>query len=121
MEELFITLKQLMEDELGQAGTPYSVGKFSGIGWLFPPDGDPWLSLKAYPKTVNIYLFLFFDGKPVASQYTDVFGKSNLGKSCIRIRSLTPAKETALRELLQISKRKFIKKYGLTNKKQKRD
>ena len=108
MDELYHRIVKIIEEELQQPAKSYSSGKFTGEGWLFPDgEGSPLISVKQYEKTVNLYLFLFEDGQSVISQYESVFKKSNIGKSCIRLKTLTPEKEAAIRELIQKAKEKI--------------
>lgn len=106
MDELYHRIVKIIEEELQQPAKSYSSGKFTGVGWLFPAnvkdgEGSPLISVKQYEKTVNLYLFLFENDQSIISQYESVFKKSNIGKSCIRLKALTPEKEAALRELVQ--------------------
>lgn len=48
--------------------------------------------------------FVFFpqeDGQPLLPQYEGVFKKSNMGKSCVRLKNLDDKKIAAIRQLLQ--------------------
>ncbi|MFV0560190.1 MAG: hypothetical protein ACK5NA_05690 [Enterococcus sp.] len=104
-EKLFTQIQQLIEQETNLPGESFTVGKFTGIGWLFTqpsPDepASPMIAIKQYAKTVNVYVPIDEDEPPLVEQYAHIFGKSNLGKTCIRISSLTPARLDALKLLV---------------------
>ena len=103
MDTLYQKLIQIIEEELQEKGKTYTVGKFTGLGWLFPlkADGVPKVSLKQYEKTVNLYLFPKEAGEPLLPKYEDVFKKSNMGKSCLRLKKLDAKKIAAISSLLQ--------------------
>ena len=99
---MFDEICNLISSEVDEVPKEYSVGKFHGLGWLFIgniEDSSPLIAIKEYEKTVNVYFFLFEDGRSVIEDYQEVFKKSNLGKSCICLRSLTDEKRLALRKL----------------------
>ncbi|OJG15725.1 hypothetical protein RU96_GL002030 [Enterococcus canintestini] len=50
---------------------------------------------------MNLYFFPQEDGQPLLPQYESVFKKSNMGKSCVRLKSLDDKKIAAIRQLLQ--------------------
>ncbi|GMC01237.1 MULTISPECIES: hypothetical protein [Enterococcus] len=109
-EKSYTQIKQLIEQETNQAGKSFTVGKFTGIGWLFiqhsPEEpASPLIAVKQYAKTVNIYVPIDENEPPLVEQYAQIFGKSNLGKTCIRISSLTPTRLDALKALVQKIKR----------------
>ncbi|ASZ06642.1 hypothetical protein [Enterococcus thailandicus] len=109
-EKSYTQIKQLIEQETNQAGKSFTVGKFTGIGWLFiqhsPEEpASPLIAVKQYAKTVNIYVPIDENEPPLVEQYAQIFDKSNLGKTCIRISSLTPTRLDALKALVQKIKR----------------
>ncbi|TLG72504.1 hypothetical protein [Culicoidibacter larvae] len=110
MPEIYEQINQLISNITGVHGKEYTIGKFTGLGWLnfhyvcSTYDGPyPRISLKQYEKTVNVYYALWEDGQGVVEGYKDVFGKSNVGKNCIRIRKLDEQKIAALEELTRIA------------------
>ena len=106
MNEIYNTIACLIEDELGDNGKAYTMGKFTGRGWLFP-EGEhtvPAISLKQYEKTVNLYILPTDSGASVLERYQPIFKKSNIGKGCLRVRRLDEAKIEAIRELVQLVK-----------------
>lgn len=109
-EKSYTQIKQLIEQETNQTGKSFTVGKFTGIGWLFvqhsPEEpASPLIAVKQYAKTVNIYVPIDENEPPLVEQYAQIFGKSNLGKTCIRISSLTPTRLDTLKALVQKIKR----------------
>ena len=108
MHELYEQLKTIIETETDLSGTVYTSGKFTGIGW-FPFNYKTTtyeqelylISLKEYEKTVNLYVMHWVDGENIVGQYVDVFGKSAVGKGCIRIKKLSPEREHVVRLLVQ--------------------
>ena len=109
MEELYQEIYQLMKDETGQEGRDFAIGAFSGLGWLYAPyksasfDGlYPKICLKEQKNAVHVYVTLFVDGKSVIENYTAIFGKSAIGKSCIRVKKLTRQRREALEEIINL-------------------
>jgi ferredoxin-fold anticodon binding domain-containing protein len=106
MDELYQQLVTIIEAELQATGKEYTVGKFTGLGWLFPKEVDvpiPAISVKQYAKTVNLYLIPIVNGTSILDEYEATFKKSNMGKGCIRLRNLTADKEKAVRELIRLT------------------
>lgn len=113
MDELYLELKELIESHSGQKGLLFEAGAFSGLGWYFfhykcsTFDGPyPRVSLKQQKNAVHVYTALWDNGKSVLEDYVGIFGKSGVGKGCLRIRKLTPARRQALIEILGIAKAK---------------
>lgn len=105
MDELYKEIIKIIEDELKVAGKEYTVGKFTGLGWLFPNEMPmPAISVKQYAKTVNLYLMPIVNGAFILDEYEAIFKKSNMGKGCIRLRSLISDKAKAVRKLIRITK-----------------
>jgi len=112
MEETYQEIYQLIKETSGQEGTEFEIGAFSGLGWLYAPyksttfDGlYPKLVLKQQKQAVHVYVTLFENGKSLLENYTEVFGKSAIGKSCIRIKKLTPERKAALLELIELARK----------------
>ena len=110
MDELFNNIKTMFDTLTQEKGYEYTVGAFSGTGWLefhyvcSSYDGPyPRMSLKQYDKTVNAYFFLYEQGASVVEKMGEIFGKSNVGKSCIRIRKLNDERIEALKFLVEKS------------------
>ena len=113
MDELYSEIKNIIEKQAQKAGELFESGKFSGLGWYFyhykcsTYDGPyPRICLKQQKNGVHVYTALWQDGKSVLEDYVDVFGKSAIGKGCIRIKKMTPARKEALLEILDLAKNK---------------
>lgn len=59
----------------------------------------PFVSFAPQKNNVSLYLMLFIEGKPYIEKYTSIFGKSNVGKGCIRIKKLNSERINALKEI----------------------
>lgn len=82
-------------------------GSFTGIGYNFVPyktscyDGLwPVILLTFQKNYVSLYVMKFIDGKSLVKEYSEIFGKSNVGQSCIRIRKLDQAKKDTIKEIV---------------------
>lgn len=79
---------------------------FVGVGYNFLPykntcyDGVwPQISMTVQKNNVSVYIMYFPNGKPIVEEYINVFGKSNVGKSCIRIKKLDVEKLLAFQSI----------------------
>ena len=107
---LYHEILSLIERTVGEPARPFTCGKFDGVGWLdfhyvcSTYDGAyPRLALKQQKNAVHVYLMLWIDGIPVLERYMSLFGKSAVGKGCLRLKKLDPAKEAALVEIVQLA------------------
>jgi len=105
LEALYIEIEGLIEERLGEKGKPFTVGKFSGLGWLdfhyrcSTYEGlYPRISLKRQANAVHVYVMHVAYG--LLKDYVDIFGKTGIGKGCIRIKKLTPERHDALLEIV---------------------
>ena len=99
-------MNDMVEHVMGIVGKTFTVGKFTGLGWLdfhyvcSTYDGMyPRISLKKQSNGVHLYVMSPDDG--LLAEYEDVFGKSGIGKGCIRIKTLTPERMAGLREIVE--------------------
>jgi hypothetical protein len=97
-KEVYYQITELLID----LGEPYifktNTTKILGYGRMHYTntiyDGNyPPISLIAYKNKISIYIMYFPNGEPYVNKYISVFGKSNLGKSCIRISKLKQMKK----------------------------
>ncbi len=65
----------------------------------------PLLAIAPQKNTINVYAFVLIEGHYVAETFAEVFGKSNVGKSCIRIRKMNSERYTALKTIIGILKK----------------
>lgn len=105
---LYDRIKKIINEVVGEEGVEYTLGKFTGDGWLnfhyvcSTYDGQyPRVSLKQQKAGVHVYIMLWIEGKPILENYIDVFGKTAVGKGCLRLKKLTDEGEVALREIIQ--------------------
>lgn len=108
LDHLYQQLRHIINEETATIGQPYTYGAFTGLGWLnfhytcSTYDGPyPRMSLKQFDKAVHFYIMLWINGKPILDDYVTVFGKSAVGKGCLRFKKLTPEREMALREIIR--------------------
>lgn len=107
---LYHEIKALIDEQVGEVGREYTIGKFTGDGWLnfhyvcSTYDGQyPRISLKQQKQSVNFYLMLWIDGKPVLENYQSVFGKTALGKGCLRLKKIDDKGKVALKEIIALA------------------
>lgn len=107
--QLFIELYQFINRIIGGEGILYKQYEDSMtiIGYYLTPyktnsfEGEyPLISIAPQKNNISIYIMITVDGEYLVPQYADVFGKSNTGKSCIRINKMTNAKYNGLEALL---------------------
>ncbi len=82
---------------LGYGFTPYKNSCYDGL-W-------PTISMAPQKSSLNFYAMLYEEGKPVVEQYKEIFGTSNVGVGCIRIRKLTPQRKAALEKIIHTAQR----------------
>ncbi len=108
--ELFLELVNFVNERLGTTGkifTSQSTSKMTMIGYHLVEyknscyDGDwPLVAIAPQQNTINVYIMIVIDGKYLVPEYSNYFGKSNVGKSCIRIRSMNDLKYQGLEQIL---------------------
>ncbi len=86
---------------LGYAFAPYKNSCYDGF-W-------PIISIAPQKNNLSLYFMLFENGNSVVKQYAHIFGKSNVGVSCIRLKKLNEEKLDAIRELVSKVKVEPIK------------
>ncbi len=60
----------------------------------------PMISIAPQKNNISVYVMVVVDGEYLATKYSDVFGKSNVGKSCIRIKKMNKQRYEALEKLI---------------------
>ncbi len=86
---------------LGYAFAPYKNSCYDGL-W-------PIISIAPQKNNLSLYFMLFEDGNSVVKQYSHIFGKSNVGVSCIRLKKLNEEKLETIKELVSKVKIERIK------------
>lgn len=111
LQSLYYEIKSLIDEETGELGQEYEYGKFKGLGWLVYNYSNtsyegplPRISLKLQKSAVHVYVMLWINGKPVLENYVHVFGKSAVGKGCLRIKKLDAERKRALKEIIAAAK-----------------
>jgi Domain of unknown function (DU1801) len=61
----------------------------------------PLISLAPQKHTVNLYIAAEKDGLPLPQYFIESFGKTAVGKNCIRIRSINTLDSDVLKELVR--------------------
>ena len=110
LEQLYQQVETLIEQRVGVEGTPFVCGKFEGLGWLYyhykcsTYEGPyPRISLKQQKNAIHFYIMLWIDGVPVLERYIEVFGKSAVGKGCLRIKKWEDKHINAVLELIDLA------------------
>ena len=110
LDVLYGKILMLIETEVGVQGTPFTAGKFEGVGWLdfhyvcSTYDGKyPRIALKKQANGVHVYIMSSEYG--ILAEYVDIFGKTAIGKGCVRVKLLTEEREAGLVELIRRVKR----------------
>lgn len=108
--QLFIELYQFINQVTGGEGVLFKTSPeaMTIVGYYVVPyktstyDGEyPLISIVPQKNNISIYVMVTIDGKFLVPEYAEVFGKSNIGKSCIRIKAMTDLKYQALEGLLE--------------------
>lgn len=107
---LFMELYQFINQITGGEGVLYKQydDAMTIIGYYIVPyktnsfDGEyPLISIAPQKNNISIYVMVTINGEYLVPLYGDAFGKSNVGKSCIRIKKMNEEKYDALEGLLQ--------------------
>lgn len=106
---LFVDLYQFINEVIGGEGVLFR-SEPSGmtiVGYYVVPYKTttenteyPLISIVPQKNNISVYVMVTINGEFLVPKYADVFGKSNVGKSCIRIKSMNEDKYEALEQLL---------------------
>ncbi|MDA3812302.1 MAG: DUF1801 domain-containing protein [Spirochaetaceae bacterium] len=85
------------------SGNSITMIGYGEMSWETSSDLEVWplISLAPQKHTVNLYIAAEKDDIPLPQHYIDNFGKSNVGKNCIRINSLKKLDTDILKELVR--------------------
>ncbi len=94
--ELVQEIKNLVESHSNSKPVFVSTASINMVGYYFFEyknstfDGKLWPAISIAPQKnfVGLYIFTIKDGKYFLEEYADNFKKSELGKSCLRIKKL---------------------------------
>ena len=110
LQNLYNEIEQLINSEAGESGRPFVYGKFEGVGWLnfhyscTAYEGPyPRIALKQQKNAIHFYVMLWVEGKSILENYIHIFGKTSIGKGCIRIKKLSDERKNALSEIVRIA------------------
>lgn len=107
---LFIELYEFINKVIGGEGVLFKQHENSGtiIGYYVVPyktndyDGEyPLISIAPQKNNISVYVMVTVNGEYLVPKYGDIFGQSNIGKSCIRIRRMNDEKYEMLEALLR--------------------
>lgn len=90
----------LINYETGEEAQVYSIGKFTGLGWLHDSSNEPRITIKEYNNSVHIYAYLWDKDENHHHVLASIFGKSGVGKTCIRIKTLNSDKIDAIKDIV---------------------
>ena len=103
-------IARIIERESGETGHDFTNGAFEGLGWLnfhyrcSTYDGPyPRIALKLQKNAVHLYLMVWVDGEPPLKRYAELFGKSAVGRCCLRIKFLDDERRKAIAEIVRIA------------------
>jgi hypothetical protein len=99
LDELYNEIMRLVKDITKQNGMPFELGAFSAIGWRHDSSNDtpmPYISIKKQKNAVHVYYSFWKFNEAEKRHFVSVFGKSAIGKSCIRIRKMTVERKETL-------------------------
>lgn len=85
------------------SGSSFTMAGYGEIPGDDESEEDSWplISVAPQKRTVNLYIAAEKDGVPLPQYFVDSFGKSAVGKSCIRISSVKKLDKAVLRELIR--------------------
>ncbi len=108
-KELFIQLLDIIESRLKIKGSLFTYNQMTMIGFDYVNykntcyDGQfPVVSIAPQKNNISIYIMKVVDDQYIVEKYATPFGKSNYGKSCIRIKKLNEDRITTLNKMLDI-------------------
>lgn len=108
-EELIRMIDKIIQDatpgfkrQLFSGPSITTVG-YGEMPWKTSSQGGAWplISLAPQKNSVNIYIAAEKDGVPLPRYFVQHFGKSAVGKNCIRIRSVKKLDARILKELIR--------------------
>lgn len=108
--QLLSQIYYFMNEVIGDEGKLFTSDSspMSMIGYCFVPYKTavntapyPLISIAPQKNNISIYIMGVVDGQFIVPNYAPIFGKSNIGKSCIRIKTMNEDKYEALAEILK--------------------
>jgi hypothetical protein len=102
MSELYNEIEKLIENIVGKTGELYELGAFSGIGWshastpMNRESSNHIVVIKKQKNAVHVYYAFWKFDEDEKNRIVSVFGKSAVGKNCIRIKKMTEERREVL-------------------------
>ena len=110
IKSLYDEIEHMIVSEVGVQGHPFIYGKFEGLGWLdfqytsSAYEGPcPKIALKQQKNAVHLYVMSQTQGQPLLEKYVPIFGKTAVGKGCLRIKTLNEARRNAITEIVRFA------------------
>ncbi len=105
---LFKEIVEYIDREYGSPGIIFkSTSKMSMLAYQLVDykntsyDGMwPQIAIAPQQKSINIYVFALKGDHYLLEEYQEIFGISNIGKSCLRIRKMNKRRYKALKEII---------------------
>ncbi len=113
---LIMQLKDIIEDNFDFKPVFVDTSSINMIGYCFINYKNstykdnlwPIISIAPQKNYVALYIFLMHDNKYFLEQYEDNFKKSQLGKSCLRIKKLDESNIEIITEIINDAKHQII-------------
>ncbi len=114
--DLIMQLKDIIEDDFDFKPVFVDTASINMIGYCFIKyknstfkDGVwPIISIAPQKNYVALYIFLLHGDKYFLEQYLDNFKKSQIGKSCLRIKKLDESNIEIITEIINDAKQQII-------------
>lgn len=103
LHEIYQHLEQMINQKTKETPQTFTSGKFTGQGWIFNSSDLPKITLKAYDQSVHLYLIFWTFDPESKDKLLSAFPKSSVGKSCLRIKSLTKERDEAIQGLIDLA------------------
>lgn len=86
---------------LGYGFKPYKNTCYDGV-W-------PLIGMAKQKNSLNLYVMIYKDGKSILDDYKDIFGKSNVGVGCIRIKKMNEIRKKAIEDIIAVANKEIEK------------
>ncbi len=106
---LFKELYQILKEEIAQEGTLFKTdSNMTMIGFKYIKYQNtnyngmwPLIAIAPQKNNISIYVLALENDEYIVQKYGKEFGKSNIGKSCIRIKKLDEKRIESLKVIIQ--------------------
>ncbi len=107
-QEIFHEIYSILNKGLEEEPKFFSTNSINMIGYRFVEYKNtnyngmwPLVSLTYQSDGVRLYVFKYVDNQNISVKYKEVFGKSNMGQSCITIKKLTASRRQAIVDICE--------------------